>query len=568
MEVGRSLMTTVAAPLAEPELQGFTPVETDLDQQGRLGLSRLEVVDGHLRRIEQTLSGDFVALDVPVNALSEIRTEDLVDAIALVAQHDGRTLELIRASTRRAGVFSSAQRQLAALVKGEPVPPPDSLEGTCPKCGRPLGGNSNVCEACLDRGQTLKRLFSYTLPFRGRMAWGVALSIFGMAFELLPPYLTKLLFDEGLGQKNFKFFVLVILMLLGSRIFATALQIARGRNVAWLGMMISRSIRHSLFEKLQRLSLSFYDKRNVGSLMSRMTNDTSALYDVLVDGIPVVVNQALLLIFIPAAILLLNWKIGLIAILPIPFVLFAVNRFRRKMNRVWNRVHHQNSRLSGTLNGILQGTRVVKAFHGEDREVLRFNRRVTALTDASYLAENSWATFFPLVVLTMGLSIILVYFVGGKAVLDDSITIGSLVAFVAYVQRLNEPLMMLQRLIDWSTRALTAAERVFEILDTPIDVQDSAQAIPMPEIQGRVSLKDVHFGYEKSREILHGLNFEASPGEMIGVVGPSGSGKTTLISLLLRFYDPTSGRIELDGVDLREIQLEDFRRQVGVVLQE
>jgi ATP-binding cassette subfamily B protein len=238
------------------------------------------------------------------------------------------------------------------------------------------------------------------------------------------------------------------------------------------------------------------------------------------------------------------------------------------MKRVWSRVWHQWSRLSGALNGVLQGTKVVKAFHGENREVGRFNRRISELSSTNYYAENSWATFFPFILFTMAVSTIVVWWIGGRGVLESKMTLGELTAFLAYAAMLQGPLMMLQRIIDWSSRALTAAERVFEIMDTPPDIVDSADAVSMPKMKGGVKFTDVHFGYEKAREVLHGINMDIKPGEMIGLVGHSGAGKSTLINLLMRFYDPTQGTVEIDGVDLRKIKLDDFRRQVGVVLQE
>ena len=552
-------------------------VETDLDTEGRLGRSRLAVEDGEVRRYQTTPTGEELVASHPVADLENPRLDDLVDATALVADREGRTVELLRASNRRNAVLSGAERQLKALVEGKPVPELEETDRLCAKCGRPLPRNNDVCESCIDRGATLRRLFGYTKPHKSRMILGVVLSFAGSAIELVPPFITMHIVNDliavqrtgaGATAADIRNFYLLVAGLLASLAAKAVFQVARGRNVAYLGMVISRDIRNSLFEKLQRLSLGFYDKRNVGSLMSRMTNDTGALYDVLVDGIPVVLNQALLLLLIPTALLFLNWKIGLLAILPLPFVLFAVNRFRRRMNRVWSRYHHQNARLSGALNGILQGTRVVKAFHGEDRETTRFNRRVEELTNSGYTAENSWATFFPFVILTMGLGLVVTWLVGGLGALRGELTVGALVAFVAYVQRLNEPLMMLQRLIDWSTRALTAAERVFEILDTPIEVPQADDAVAMPKIQGNVVFENVHFGYDKTREVIHGLDLQVKPGEMIGIVGHSGSGKTTLINLILRFYDPTEGRITVDGVDLKKVDVEDFRRQFGVVLQE
>jgi ATP-binding cassette subfamily B protein len=211
---------------------------------------------------------------------------------------------------------------------------------------------------------------------------------------------------------------------------------------------------------------------------------------------------------------------------------------------------------------------VVKAFHGETREVQRFNRRISELAGSNYYAEAGWATFFPLVTLTMALGTVLIWYVGGRGVIGKYMTIGELMAFLAYMGMLQQPMMMLQRVIDWSTRALTAAERVFEVIDTPVEIEEAPDAVAMPSVKGAVKFKDVHFGYDKAREVIHGIDLEAAPGEMIGLVGHSGAGKSTVINLLMRFYDPTQGHIELDGIDLRRIKLDDYRRQVGVVMQE
>jgi ATP-binding cassette subfamily B protein len=543
--------------------------EGDLTFQGRLGESRLVVTDKAAYRIESTPLGDELLASFELSELKNPRIEDLVDASALVADYQGRTVELVRSTSKRSLHVAGAEKRLKALLEGKPMPDIEDEVRVCPKCGRPLPRkNSDVCEACVNRGQTLLRLFEYTRPYRARLIWGTILTLGGTLVELIPPYLTMHLVDDVLqnGQRA-KFLPLIGLLIL-SQVFVSAVRIARGRNVAFLGMKITVAIRHSLFEKMQALSLSFYDKRNVGSLMSRMTNDTGALYDVLVDGIPVVLNQVALLIGIPIALLLMNWPIAIWVILPLPFVFYAVRWFRRRMHRVWSRTWHQWSRMSGTLNGILQGTRVVKAFNGEDREVKRFNRRITDLAQSGYIAESSWSTFFPLVTFTMALSTIVVWYVGGQGVLGGRMTLGELTAFLAYVAMLQGPLMMLQRIMDWSTRALTAAERVFEVMDTPVDIENAEDAVPMPNVQGAVKFTDVHFGYDKAREVLHGVDLDVKPGEMIGLVGHSGAGKSTLFNLLMRFYDPTQGHIELDGVDLRKIQLDDFRRQVGVVLQE
>ncbi len=548
---------------AREEVERFITLG-DLTHQGSLGNSRLIVTDKAAHRYEQTPLGEEMIASYEMAELKNPRVEDLVDASALIADYRGRSVELLRATSKRGLALAGAEKRLKALIEGKEMPEVDDATRLCPTCGRPLPEHTDVCEACVNRGQTLLRLFGYAKPYKLRLAWGTFLSIAGMVIELLSPFIVVALVDRVLQKRETALFTPLIVAFIVSRVVIMGIEIARGRNVAYLGMKITVSIRGSLFEKLQSLSLSFYDKRNVGSIMSRMTNDTGSLYEVLVDGIPVLLNQVVRLIGIPVALFILNPGIALWAVLPIPFVLIAVRWFRRKMMRVWSRFHHNWSRLSGALNGVLQGTRVVKAFHGERREVERFGRRIGDLSRSGYQAESSWASFFPVVMFTMALSTIVVYWAGGRGVLDGRMTLGQLMGFLSLVGMLQQPLMMLQRIMDWSSRALTAAERVFEVMDTPEDIADVDDAVAMPKIDGGIRFVDVHFGYDKSREILHGIELDVKPGEMIGLVGHSGAGKSTLINLLLRFYDPTQGRIELDGVDLRKVRIEDFRRQVGV----
>ncbi len=560
------LLDTPNAPL-ESEDPLFT-TQADLRHDGRIGASRLIVTATAAIRMEETPLGEETVAEYKLSDLTDPRIDDLVDATALIANHRGQPVELLRATSKRGLQIAGAEKRLKAILAGQAMPEIEDKIRNCPKCGRPLPEDTDICDACVNRGQTLLRLFQYTTPYRGRLIWGTILTLGGTAIELVPPAVALYLVDNVLQNGQRELFLPLIGALILSQIATTGVRIARGRNVAYLGMQITVAIRHSLFQKLQALSLSFYDKRNVGSIMSRMTNDTGALYDVLVDGIPVVLNQVALMIGIPVAILIINWQVGIWALLPVPIVLLAVRWFRKRMMMVWSRFWHQSSRLSGALNGILQGTRVVKAFHGENREIDRFNRRISDLAQSGYTAESNWATFFPIVMFTMAMSTIVVWYVGGRGVLGGVMTLGELTAFLAYVSRLEQPMMMLQRIIDWSSRALTAAERVFEVMDTPVDIEDAPNAVPMPAIEGHVKFTDVHFGYEKAREVLHGIDLEVKAGEMIGLVGHSGAGKSTMINLLMRFYDPTQGNIQMDGVDLKKIELEDFRRQVGVVLQE
>jgi ATP-binding cassette subfamily B protein len=548
--------------------QALFVTEVDLTDRGAFGASYLVATADRIYRVEKTPIGEEVIGTWEVSKLRSPRIDDLVDATSLVAWHGDVEVELLRGTSSKVLLLANAQKQLEALIKGKDIPELEADLRLCSKCSRPLPKDSNICTACLNRGKTLLRLFEFTKPYRLRLVWGTLLILAGTVLELLPPILTQHLVDDVLTQGNTQIFPWLILSLLGSFVLIMGVQVARGRNVAYLSSGVAVDIRTKLFEKLQQLSLSFYDKRNIGSIMSRMTNDTGALYDVLVDGVPITINQMARLVGIPIAMFYVNWQMALWTLLPVPIVLVAVRFFRRKMLRVWSRFWHSWSRMSSTLSGVLQGTKVVKAFHGETREVDRLGRRIKDLAHAGYVAELGWSNFFPFVMFTMSIPGLIVWWVGGQAVLNKTMSLGELMAFLGFVLMLNQPLMMIQRIIDWTSRSLTAAERVFEVLDTPLDIEDTEDSVPMPEMKGGVVFKDVHFGYDKAREIVHGIDLDVRAGEMIGLVGHSGSGKSTLMSLLLRFYDPTQGQILVDGVDLRKIQIDDLRRQVGVVLQE
>ena len=549
------------------EATALFTAEVDLNERGSFGTSCLVATPDFLYRIEKTPLGDDIVGKWEVSKLRAPRVDDLVDATALVAWYGDVEVELLRGTAGKVLILANAQKQLQALLEGKDIPELEAELRLCAKCSRPLPKDSDICSACLNRGKTLLRLFEFARPYRMRLVWGTFLILGGTLLELMPPILTQHLVDDVLTKGQTQQFFGLIMALLGSFLVIMFVQIARGRNVAYLSSGVAVDIRTRLFQKLQQLSLGFYDKRNIGSLMSRMTNDTGALYDVLVDGVPITVSQTARLIFIPAGMIYVNWQMALWALMPVPIVLIAVRYFRRKMLRVWSRFWHSWSRMSSTLSGVLQGTRVVKAFHGEDREQDRFGRRVKDLAHAGYVAEIGWSNFFPFVMFTMSIPGLIVWWVGGQSVLAGMMTLGELMAFLGFVVMLNQPLMMIQRIIDWTSRSLTAAERVFEVLDTPLDIEDAPDAVSL-EITGEVKFNDVHFGYDKAREIVHGIDLDVKAGEMIGLVGHSGSGKTTLMSLLLRFYDPTQGEIQLDGVDLRKIKIDDLRRQLGVVLQE
>jgi ATP-binding cassette subfamily B protein len=264
----------------------------------------------------------------------------------------------------------------------------------------------------------------------------------------------------------------------------------------------------------------------------------------------------------------MKWHVALLTLLPAPFIFLIVRMCHQRIRRVWRHFWHRWSKLSGALSGTLSGMRVVKAFAGEAREDARFDRRIAELRDAGARADWMWANLSPVIQFLVHSSALIVWVVAGRQVLDGKMTLGELVAFLGYLALFYGPLQQLTRWIDWTTRSLSAAERIFEIIDTQPDIRNSGDVVQMPDIQGNVRFENVTFGYDKLRMVLKGINLEVKAGEMIGLVGTSGAGKTTFTNLLTRFYDPNEGRILIDGVDMKRIDLDDLRRQTALVLQD
>jgi len=544
--------------------QALLRIESDLRSDGTFGSSAL-VCDG--TRVWRETDGEITG-GWQLDALQNIAYEELVDAGRIVARHDGLVVELIRGSAAMTSTLSTGVKDIILVAKGLPPRAAGDVRRRCPKCHRPLPADSEVCDYCINRGQTLLRLFRFVKPYRWQVALSTLLLLGGMVMTLLPGLLIKQLVDDVFEQGHRERFLPVILMMVGASLALMALTMLRGWINAWIGNRVTVDIRSKLFQHFQALSLSFFEKRTVGSVMSRMTNDTGSLYEVLVDGIPFLLRDGLILICIPIVLFTTNWQVAAWVLLPIPFIFYLVRVFRQRIMRVWRRFWHAWSRVSGALNGVLSGVRIVKAFHGENREVKRFSKRIQTLADLGYSAETAWSVFFPMILFLASVGTILTYYVAGQRVIGGSMSTGEFFLFVTYLTQLQTPMQQLSRLIDWTSRALTAGERVFEVLDTIPDIQQPKEPVRLGEYQGRVAFRDVRFGYEKATEIIHGINLEVEPGEMVGIVGHSGSGKSTLMNLALRFYDPTEGSVEIDGVDARQLDLDEFRNNVGVVPQE
>lgn len=449
----------------------------------------------------------------------------------------------------------------------------------CENCGRVIHRGS--CPHCLEKRTLLVRLFRYLIPYWHLAAIAFSLTLLTTTLGLIPTYITKALTDDvfvpaikaiadGLrpGPEISRLLNLLVLAILGIHILNTGLGALRSYMMRWLGNKVIYDLRTSAYEYLQRLSLSFYNKKETGRLMTRISRDTERLQNFIVRGIQEFLMDILMLIGMCVVLFVVNWRLAALTLLPVPAITAGSIIFGKKMHKIFHKVMKRMAGISAILADTIPGVRVVKAFAAEDREVDRFNSKSADYFTSSMHAAKLSTIYYPLMGLGTFLGGIMIRFFGGRNVLAGEMSLGDLMLFMGYMWRFYRPIMGLARLNEMLQRSAAAAERVFEIMDAQPEVDDKEDAIELPTIQGDIEFDDVVFSYDDENNALDGISFQVKAGQMVGLSGPSGAGKTTLINLIGRFYDVTDGSIYVDGHDVRDVTMKSLRDQVGIVLQE
>lgn len=498
-----------------------------------------------------------------------VGTLELCDAAGRLARWH-YTLGLNRAAQQLLRAFQVAQADLATGFS--PHAAAESGDVAAIDAGAAAVGDPTT-EEKPPSAWTLLRLWRFAHPYRWRLLAGFVLTLLSTAATLVPPYLTMPLMDDVLipfqdGHPiDVRYVSLLLLGLLGSAVLAWALGWAKTYILALVSERIGVDLRTATYEHLLGLSLEYFGRRRTGELMARIGSETDRINVFLSLHLLDFATDVLMIAMTSAILFSIDPKLALATLAPLPVIAWMIHQVRDRLRTGFEKIDRVWSEVTNVLADTIPGIRVVKAFAQEAREAKRFhvaNRRNLAANDR---LNRLWSLFAPTVTLLTEVGLLIVWAFGIWLVSRHEITVGVLTAFLAYIGRFYTRLDSMSRIVSVTQKAASGTKRIFEILDHVSNVPEPVNPIALPQVEGRITLRDVSFRYGNRSTIEH-LDLDIAPGEMIGLVGHSGAGKSTLVNLICRFYDVAEGSILIDGVDVRQVAVADFRRHIGLVLQE
>jgi ATP-binding cassette subfamily B protein len=419
-----------------------------------------------------------------------------------------------------------------------------------------------------------RRIMLYTAPRWRAVTGAIILSLIITGCSLALPHLVRRVIDDFIINPELdavarlaglSHLALIFLVLIGLGFLANFLQVI---ILEWTGQHIMHRMRQDLFSHMLSLETSFFNRNPVGKLVTRLTNDIQNMHEMFTSVIVTLFNDLARVVVILLILFLMNWQLALIMMLLIPVIIFNTIMFSRLARLVFRDIRTQLARINSFLQEALSGINIIQLF-GRERDSCR---RYDALNE-TYLARSLhqikiFAIFMPMLELLSAVAVALIIWYGGGQIIQDNMTMGTLVAFLSYMRLFFQPLRELSQKYSIVQSSLASAERIFQLLDTANELVTKAEPSKLTATRGKIEFNEVTFGYEKDRPVLRGLTFRAEPGETIAIVGATGAGKTTIINLLERFYDPDQGKILLDGIDLKELYHHQVREQIGLVMQD
>jgi ABC-type multidrug transport system fused ATPase/permease subunit len=416
--------------------------------------------------------------------------------------------------------------------------------------------------------QIVARLLAYLRPYWRQMLAALALMLVASGLTLATPYLVKVAIDQYIVRGQTQGLTLIALLTAATFVGIYLASAGQRYLLSWVGQQVLATLRAQLFRHLQALSLGYHDTHIVGVTISRVISDVSVINDLLSQGLVVLIGDTLVLAGIVVVMLALSPRLALLTFLVLPLMLLVTWLFARRARVAFRQTRARIAAVVGDLAEDISGMRVIQAFAREGVSQERFDQVNGANRDAHIQAMSLSFIYLPTVEFLGMLATAIVLWFGGRSVAAGELTLGILVAFLAYVTRFFQPIQELSQLYTTMQAAMAGGERVLELLDTPPEVQDRPGASEMPPIHGGVELRDVSFAYRGDARVLHAVNLTIEPGQTVALVGPTGAGKSSIVNLIARFYEASEGMVLIDGIDVRDVTQHSLRRQMGLVSQD
>lgn len=547
----------------------------DLSMKNRYGETMLAVSAKRAVVIDEAL--ETGAIEYKIEEIEKAAVKRMYGNAVLKLTVKGKTKPVFRFTYSVAALCDTAAMFINNVHNGEDISQQidivdatyEKMMNTCPKCGRTLLRTGAECAHCQGKKKMASKLIKYLKPQLGKLVLCLFLSFFTTAAALLPPYLTKMLVDDVLPNKNREKLAWIVVALLVSYIIFAVVGMIRNYILRISGDKIVAHIRNDVYKKAQYLPMKFYDKTSTGSVINRISGDTATLQAFMLRITQEAVAQLVLLVGIIALMFSMNWKLTLLALVPVPLIVAGSRIFRKKIMPFYRRIWRKWAAVTSVLTDTIPCIKVVKSFAGEKRTVKRFNK----YNDEWLKVEKDSAKIVTLYPLTVSFFIhcgtLLLWAVGGIWVIkgtDSAISAGLLVSFLSYAGTFYNPVNFFAGLSDSYNQALSAAERIFDILDAEPEPDFNQEN--KPQLYGKIEFRNVNFSFDRTKKVLSDINLTIEPGDIVGIVGTTGSGKSTLVNLLMRFYDNYEGDIFVDGHNVKDLSLEYYRSKIGYVQQE
>ena len=555
-------------------------VVADLDLRGKYGDSALIVTDKRFFVIAEKELHEYSYSEV-----ISIKVKRMYgNAGIYLESRGGKRRRILRYTYAVAALCDMASLFIQSISAGHPLKDElDVVEGTfdklnliCPRCGRTLIRAGAECIHCQSKSKIVAKLLKYVKPELKLLLFCVFLSGLTTAITLLPPFMTRQIVDNVLPMKGtpnveegIKMLGVIVLVLFFAYLVEHVIAAFRGYLLKVSGDKIVLNLRNDVFEKAQRLPMKFYDKTSTGSVINRISGDTSTIQAFILKITQECIVQFILLIGIVVIMMVMNPALTLLSLLPIPFVVIASRIFAKKVAPFYKKIWRRWSAVTSIMTDCIPCIRVVKAFAGEKRAVERFNKYNKEWYNVDVASSRITQTFPHILGFVVTCGSLFIWAVGGRWALEgaEGISAGLLVSFISYASMFYTPVRFFANLSDSYQGALNSMERIFDILDAEPEINDP-DAYKPEHLEGRIEFKNVNFSFDKTKKTLSDINLVIEPGDIVGIVGTTGSGKSTLINLLMRFYDHYEGEILVDGHNIKDMDLNAYRSCIGYVQQE